>query len=447
LIVPNLEKKIGIEIYATDSLGVGGRIRQFPEDFVVEEVLVDGSKAKISFEKNQEVRGKGGFLICLLVKKNWDNLLVIQKIARQLKIDPERVRIAGIKDAKAVTAQHVSVRTVTPEQISEVKIEDVSLYPLKYSREGAAPHLLLGNEFHITIRSIDCKSSEIEKRVMNVQDEFSDLGGIPNFFGHQRFGTVRPITHLVGKSVIQGDFKKAALTFLAQSSPYENKASRKARENLQHTQDFQEAFRGFPRYLKYERSMLYHLARHPRDFLGAFRRLPRQLCKLFIHAYQSYLFNIFLSRRILQGIPLNEAQAGDYVVKLDEYGLPIRREERGVAKKGCDVRKVLVALPLLGFKQGLSKGVQGEIEQEVLKTENVVPEDFSVRTMPKLSQSGGLRTALAAIDHLSIKKASEDLTNPSRRKLKLSFFLRRGSYATVVLREFMKSHDIVSAGF
>jgi tRNA pseudouridine13 synthase len=282
---------------------------------------------------------------------------------------------------------------------------------------------------------------------MNMQEEFYGLGGPPNFFGHQRFGTVRPITHLVGKSIIQGNFKRAALTFLAHSSPYENRASRKARENLQHTQDFQEASRGFPRHLKYERSMLYHLAKHPKDFLGAFQRLPRQLCKLFIHAYQSYLFNMFLSRRILQGIPLNEAQTGDFVVELNERGLPIRRERKGIAKNGGDVRKVLVALPLLGFKQGLSEGAQGEIEQEVIKTENVVPEDFRVRTTPKLSQSGGLRTALAAIDHLSIKKASEDLANPSRRKLRLSFFLRRGSYATIVLREFMKSQDTVSAGF
>lgn len=445
--VPNLEKKIGMEVYATNSSGVGGRIRQLPEDFIVEEILVDGSKAKISLVKNQKVKGKGGFLICALVKQNWDNLLVVKEISRQLGVDSERVKIAGIKDAKAVTSQHISVRTATPEQILRVKIKDVSLCPLKYSREGMSPHLLLGNQFHITIRAITYPFSEIEKRVRNVQNELSSLGGIPNFFGHQRFGTVRPITHLVGKALIQGDFEKAALTFLAQSSLHEHPKSREVRKELQRTQDFQKAFQSFPSFLKYERLMLYHLAKHPRDYLGAFRRLPLQLRKLFIHAYQSYLFNMFLSRRILQNIPLNEAQTGDYVVKLDEHGLPIRGGGEGTEKKVWDIGKMRVSLPLLGLKQEPSNGVQGEIEQEILKTENVAPEDFHIQAMPKLSESGGLRTTLTSINHFLIEKASEDSENPSRRKLKLSFFLRRGSYATIVLRELMKPHAIVRAGF
>lgn len=445
--VPDLEKKIGIEVYATSSPGVGGWIRQLPEDFIVEEVLVDGSKAKISLMKKQKVKGKGGFLICALVKQNWDNLLVVKEIARQLGIDSERIQIAGIKDAKAVTAQHISIRTITPEQILGVRIKNVSLFPLKYSREGMSPHLILGNQFHITIRAIPYPFSEIEKHVRNMQNELSSLGGIPNFFGHQRFGTVRPITHLVGKAFIQGNFEKATFTFLAQSSPYEHPESREAREELQNTQDFRKAFQNFPLNLKYERLMLYHLAKHPRDYLGAFRRLPLQLCKLFIHAYQSYLFNMFLSQRILQNIPLNEAQTGDYIVKLDEHGLPVRGGEEKNEKNGGDVGKMRVALPLLGFKQECSSGVQGEIEQEIIKTENVAPEDFHVRAMPKLSESGRLRIALTSINHFSIEKASEDSENPSLRKLKLSFFLRRGSYATIVLREFMKTRATVRAGF
>lgn len=445
--VPDLEKKIGIRVYHTKSSGVGGRIRQFPEDFIVEEVLVDGSKAKVSPVESEKIGGKGGFLICALVKRNWDNLLVIKEIARQLGVDPERVKIGGIKDAKAVTAQHISVLTVTPEQISKVKIKDVSLCPLRYSREGMSPHLLLGNQFHIVIRAITHPFSEIEKRVRNVHNELSVFGAVPNFFGHQRFGTVRSITHLVGKALVQGDFEKAAFIFLAQSSPYEHPESREAREELQRTRNFQKAFRRFPSVLKYECSMLHHLVKRPRDYLGAFRRLPTQLCKLFIHAYQSYLFNMFLSRRILQNIPLDEAQPGDYVVRLDEHGLPIRRCGEKTEKTIRDIRKMRLALPLLGFKQEPSGGKQGEIEREVLKTENVSPEDFCVPNAPKLSVSGGLRTALTSIENLSVEKASRDSGNPFRRKLKLSFSLRRGSYATVVLREFMKPRNIVKAGF
>jgi len=46
--VPQLEKGVGIETYATQSLGIGGKIRQLLDDFVVEELLVDGSLAEVS---------------------------------------------------------------------------------------------------------------------------------------------------------------------------------------------------------------------------------------------------------------------------------------------------------------------------------------------------------------------------------------------------------------
>ena len=52
--VSPLDKQLGIEVYATKSLGVGGVIREAVDDFVVEEVLVDGSKASV----NGAVAGK-----------------------------------------------------------------------------------------------------------------------------------------------------------------------------------------------------------------------------------------------------------------------------------------------------------------------------------------------------------------------------------------------------
>lgn len=450
--VAELEKKMGMEVYATKSPGIGGRIKQFPDDFVVEEILVDGLKAKTSPVIRQKVEGKGGFLICTLVKRDWDTLLAVKEVAKHLGVDSERIKVAGIKDARAVTAQHISVRTVTPEQLSNVKIKDVSLYPVKYSREEMSPHLLLGNRFRIVLRAITHPFSEIEKRVKNVQKELSNLGGVPNFFGHQRFGTVRPITHLVGKDFVKGDFEKAALTFLARSSLHEHPESREAREELQRTRDFKKAFKTFPSFLRYERSMLYHLAKRPRDYLGAFRRLPLQLRKLFVQACQSCLFNKFLSQRVKQNIPLNDAQIGDYVVKLDKHGLPLRCGEQVTDKNVRDVKKMLkegklrVAIPLVGFKQEPSGGVQGEIEREVLKAENLAPKDFQIAAAPKLSQPGGLRTVLTPIRDFSVENVSEN-SGSSGRKVALSFFLHRGSYATVVLREFMKPRDVIKAGF
>ena len=99
--VPDLEKKLGIEIYATHSPGIRGCIRRFFEDFVVEELLVDGSKATISPVAMTNQSGGGRYLLCVMVKRNWDTIIATRVIAKRLGVSPKRIQIAGLKDTKA----------------------------------------------------------------------------------------------------------------------------------------------------------------------------------------------------------------------------------------------------------------------------------------------------------------------------------------------------------
>jgi len=440
---PKLEIDLGIEVYGTKTPGIGGRIRQTPEDFRVEEILTDGSEAKIQFNAPQ-VSGWGRHLLCVLVKKNWDTLIAIERVAQSLGISPDRIRIAGIKDAKALTAQHITIAAVTPEKISKIKIRDVTVKPLRFVDEELKPHNLFGNKFHITVRAINHGKATVKKRIEKIKSELEELGGVPNYFGHQRFGTTRPITHKVGYYLVKKDFKKAALTFLTQISDFEHPETREARQHLKETQDFKAALKKFPRQLYYERMMLRHLAKYPRDFLGAFHRLPTKLQKLFIQAYQSYLFNKSLSERIRREIPLKEPQPGDYIIKLGELGLPTQNSYKAETAKISKIKKEIkegkagIAIPLIGFKQELSKGIQGEIEEKILEEENIRPEDFRIPQMPKASSQGGLRLILTPIIDLQTKELTEDQLNPNKLMTELNFTLHRGSYATILLREFMK---------
>ena len=451
--VPTLEKELGIEVYASSAPGVGGKIREFSEDFIVEEVLADGSKALISPDKALQLGGGGRYLICVLVKKDWDTFLAIREVAKRLGIHPKRVQIAGIKDAHAITAQHISISQIKPKQVSQVRIKGVTLQPIRFSANPVFSRLLLGNRFRIRIRAISHAHSVVEKRIEKARGELSSLGGFPNFFGHQRFGTIRPITHLVGRSITQGNWKKAALILLTQPSPHEHPESREARQQLQNTRDFRQALQYFPRQLRYERLMLTHLAKHSKDFVGAFRTLPLKLRRIFVQAYQSFLFNRFLSKRIKYGFPLNEAQAGDYVVKLDNNGLPTEESMRVTTnsipsiEREFNENKMCVAIPLLGFKQNISEGVQGETEHGIVETEDVVQKDFYIAAMPEMSAPGRLRAILAPMINLSIELAARDSGISSKQEMQLNFTLHRGSYATVLLREFMKPLDLIKAGF
>ncbi|MEM2111417.1 MAG: tRNA pseudouridine(13) synthase TruD [Candidatus Bathyarchaeia archaeon] len=448
--VPRIEAELGIEVYASKGKGIGGCIRCSPEDFIVEEILTDGFKASIDVKNEKSLfSGHGRYLICALVKRRWDTLVVVQKIAKSIGLSPERISIAGIKDAEALTAQHISLAGVSPETILKVNLKDVNIKPLRFSDKEISSKNLLGNHFTIIVRSIKYDPLTVQKRIEKNRGELMDFGGVPNFFGHQRFGTVRPITHQVGKYIVKGDFEKAALLFLSQPSSYEHLDAKNAREFLRDTQDFKGALKRFPRSFVYERLMLGHLSKYPKDFQGAFHRLPINLCRLFVQAYQSFLFNKFLSERIRRGIPLNKAQIGDYVVELDGIGLPTtifnKTEEHNVASINEKISrgKMTVAIPLIGFKQSSSNGVQGEIEKGILEKESISSNDFRISKMPQANSPGGLRKVVTPILNLEIK----EIATSNDFAVKFGFTLHKGSYATILLREFMKPKDLVREGF
>jgi tRNA pseudouridine13 synthase len=276
--------------------------------------------------------------------------------------------------------------------------------------------------------------------------EIGEVGGLPNFYGHQRFGTTRPITHLVGRALVQGRFEEAAMLFLAKPSPYEHPASRQARQELESTHDFKAALENFPRQLRFERMMLSRLAENPTDYVGAFQRLPVKLQALFVQAHQSYLFNRFLSERLKRGIPLNEAVVGDFVVGVERSGLPLTTVSKVVTADILDALnaqikagKQRVALPIVGARGKLSGGVMGEIEGGILRAEGIGDESGWLNEISRVGGKGGLRTAATPVRDFKIQGIAEN-------SAKVSFMLLRGCYATVLLREIIKPADPVAAG-
>lgn len=450
--IPDIDKLLGMEVYAIKTQGVGGAIKASVEDFMVEEVLVDGSKAQINpSEPQKSVLGctqqSQRYLLCVLVKRNWDNFIAVKNVARQLGIDQNRIQIAGIKDAKAATAQYITIENVLMEDAAKVDGAGITVRPVGYVRNPLSLFYLFGNGFIITVTGVNKEDSFIKEQVDLAMQEICQAGGMPNFFGHQRFGTIRPITHLVGKALLKGNLEEAAMIFLAQPSPHEHPESRQARSELEENRDFSLALEHFPKQLRYERSMLHYLTEKPGDFAGAFRTLPPKLQVLFVQAYQSYLFNRFLSERLKAGLPLAEALVGDFVVGMERTGLPLVNIPRYVTEESLAktneavvAGKLRVALPLVGFKQKLSKGVMGELESQVLAEEGVDLWGFGATVNSKLGGRGGLRTATTPVKNFH-------LLNATSNSISLGFTLYRGSYATVLLREIMKPSNPIDAGF
>jgi tRNA pseudouridine13 synthase len=200
--------------------------------------------------------------------------------------------------------------------------------------------------------------------------------------------------------------------------------------------------------------MLKSLAENPSDFSGAFARLPIRLRRIFVQAYQSFLFNRFLSSRIKQGLSLTEAATGDYIVCVERSGLPmpamhkmVSQENLAENNRAIERGKVRLALPLIGLRQHSSQGIQGDIERKILQEEGIVPQNFKVAAMPEMSSKGELRSMVTPVRDFRVVDIFDDPIASERRVARVSFTLYRGSYATVVLRELMKTCRPIQAGF
>ena len=423
---PEQDRNLGMEFYATDASGCGGILRSNAEDFQVDEVYP---------EFNYE---GGRYLVLDIEKKDWDTHHLIRELSGQLRISQKRFSWAGTKDKRAVTRQRVSIMNLDESELTRITLPDIKIRVLGRTNRGVDLGDLLGNRFKIKIREMNCK--DLPSRLSRITEEIRNLKGIPNYFGIQRFGETRPVTHKVGEALVRGKVEEAVFTYLAMPFSGEPEITRNARQILWDTRDVKEALKAYPSYLRYELAMLNYLVERPGDYAGSFNVLSPNLRHMFVHAYQSYIFNRILSRRMAEGLQLNRAIDGDSVCFAKE-GLPDQEKTQTVTQDNLDaVNRLIdrgrswVTLPLYGFESSLAGGEEGRIEGEILRDESVTKEDFRIPANPDLGSRGTRRTALLQV--APIVTVHGDCAE-------LEFFLPKGSYATVVLREYMKTGSLI----
>ncbi|AGB49631.1 tRNA pseudouridine synthase, TruD family [Methanomethylovorans hollandica DSM 15978] len=429
--VPETEHTIGMELYATTTGDIGGKLRQVPEDFIVKEV------------SGWEVEASGKHLILELTKRDWDTNHIIRDLSRSLGISQKRIGFAGTKDKRAVTTQRISIFDVTEETIEKVHIKDVQLTPLGRYRRSVELGDLRGNIFQITIRDIDLATDELKQRMDGITSEIQNMGGVPNFFGIQRFGAIRPVTHLVGEALVRGSPEEAAMIYIAASFKDEPQETRIARDEVRNTRDFAQGLRTFPPRLRYERAMMHYLVEHPEDYKGSFSMLTDSMSRMFVHAFQSYIYNRVICARIQAGIPLNQAIEGDIVCFKNSDSLPDTSKTQRVnavnlegmnnlIKRG----RAFVTAPLFGYNTEMASGISGEIESAIIEELKLTTEEFQLQEIPSMASKGQRREILLNVQP-QFKILEDDLNN-GKQKVMVEFSLPKGSYATTVLREYMK---------
>ncbi|MCX6662867.1 MAG: tRNA pseudouridine(13) synthase TruD, partial [Euryarchaeota archaeon] len=331
---------------------------------------------------------------------------------------------------------------ISSTALSKVYIKDVSFENIYESDIPVRIGDLLGNRFEIIVRNIE--RAIVPEQIKRLSSPIEAWGGFPNFYGIQRFGVIRPITHLVGKHIVQSDFEKAAMMYVAHPMIGENEVTYSLREELEKTRDYTKAFHSYPDALNFEKAMLNKLIQNPNDFIGAFKELPKNLLMMFVNAYESVLFNKMLSERIRRKIPIHHAIVGDIICPVRKNVvtndiIPVRETNLDKVNKQISKKKAVVSGLLIGCDTVFAEGEMGEIEHAVIESEKIDPRDFIIPEIPFLSSSGSRRALLALVPCLEWTLHIDEL-HEENQALTLRFELQKGCYATSLLREIMKSN-------
>ena len=197
--IPKIDSQIGISVYSTKFNGIGGQIRTETEHFKVDEVLSEKSLKSI----NQQV----GYAVYKLKKKKIDTNHALSDIFKKTGI---RLKALGLKDASAVTEQFVCSDSKN-KSIENYSSEKYSLEKIGFVKKPLSKKDMIANHFSIKISGCG-----------NISD-FTEYDKVLNFYGYQRFGSKRPVTHLIGKALLQRNFKKAVELIVSFTSSYDSK--------------------------------------------------------------------------------------------------------------------------------------------------------------------------------------------------------------------------------
>lgn len=395
---PELQRR-----YLTAEAGLAplpGEVRESPDEFEVDEVPL------------YEPEGSGEHLYLRVEKRGIPTDEAVRRIAKRLGLNRREVGHAGLKDARARTTQWISVPAPRGElpalDDGQMKVLAAALH-----RNKLKVGHLLGNRFRIRVRG-SAPAAPVARQAL----ELLSRRGVANYFGLQRFGRERH-THLLGQALVREDparFVELLLGGQGEGRLGEAKAAFRAG-------DLPSAAQLVPPSCEAEAHVARALARGASEAEAA-RSLSLKWSGFFAAAWQSWLFNTYLTRRLDR---IDALEPGE-VATLHRNGAAFLVEDAGREQPRCAAFEISPSGPLFGRR--LLRPAEGSgpraLEDELLAelAPGVGPE---VGEALGARPQGERRPLRIQLRDLAVEVEGQDLL--------LGFFLPRGSYATAVLEE------------
>ncbi len=394
--------------YLTANLpGIGGQLKVEPEDFFVEEIPL------------YLPSGQGQHIYIEIEKRDLSTFAAIKMIARALNISPGRIGYAGLKDARAVTRQTLSIDDVAPEAVERLNLAHIKTLKVNRHRNKLKIGHLAGNRFIIKVRQVAVEAQPQAEVILAILSQ----KGAPNFFGEQRFGH-RANTHTLGEMLVRRDAAGFVAEYLGRPQPQEA-AYIQAVRRLVDEGRWEDALTQWPRNLPDERQVLAALVKSNGQPEVAFGALDTKLKSFFVSAFQSQLFNELLTNRLAT---LDQLENGD-VAYIHSKGAAFIVTDVAAEQPRADRFEISPSGPLFGPKTLMAEEEPGRRERAILTARGLAVDDFK---MPGLKIQGARRPY-----RIQVKQAKTWWDDG----LMVGFELQPGAYATTVMAEIMKNSD------
>ena len=397
-----------------DLPGVGGTIKNRPEDFFVEEIPL------------YECSGEGTHIYALIEKRGLATLDALQKISKGLGIARRNIGYAGLKDARAITRQWISIEHIDPDRLTRLELDGIEVCRIKRHANKIKMGHLAGNRFVIRIRNLEVPGEQAEKLAAEAMEVLSRRG-VPNYFGPQRFGS-RGDNQLLGAAIINRNSEQFIDMLLGLPDPTDQSIIHAAR-SLYEQGKFAEAHQVWPKHYHDQRQALRVLMKNPENKAHAFNVIDKNHKRFFVSAFQSDLFNQVVSARMPH---IDKLLLGDMAYKHDN-GACFVVEDPQTEQSRCDAFEISPTGPLYGYRMTEATGPAGAIEKSVLEPNQLQREDF--RRMSYYRVKGTRRSLRFQPRDIAIRRGMDD----HGEYLELEFVLDAGCYATTLIREITKT--------
>jgi len=395
--------------FTADLPGIGGVLKQRPEDFLVDEVSA------------YEPCGEGDHLYMIVEKRRRLTTDVVRYLAKHFGVSRTAVGFAGLKDKHAVTRQAFTVEHADAKLVDRFEDEHIKILLADFHRNKIKRGHLRGNRFVIKVREVEPTAVLRAKPIL---DQLAEHGA-PNFLGEQRFG-YRFQNHELGRLLLLGDYRGFLDMMLGQPRHSDRDIIQQARAAYD-AGDYHKALESWPTVHRFERQAVGPLSRGA-SAADAVNGIDSTQRHLLVSSCQSAVFNNVLDRRLREGN--YELLEGDLAFKHDSRGV-FHVEHIETERPRYAAQAISPTGPMWGRKMQRPTGRVLEWETEELATAGL-SEDLFVEG--EYTPDGSRRAMRMPVTDASVAGGVDE----HGAFVKVSFELPRGCFATTVMREIMK---------